>query len=268
MSAKTETILGAMLVMFLVGVAVWYVVSDWQKSLVDLDMMKVQESDVQWQNFDREVFTQGLEMVDDNTLAVSSGLYDHSFVGLFDWNTKTWIKKVTVPFFSEGLTILDNKIYSFSWREGVGKVWDSSTLQQLGEWRYEGEGWGMTNDGQYLIVSDGTSVIRYLDPKTFELVKSLAVKFRDKSELPINELEYIDGKIWANVWYWDTVLVIDPISGEVDKVVDLGIITKNQKKDVESVLNGIFEDKSRDRICFGGKNWEQIFCVAKSIFSK
>lgn len=165
-------------------------------------------------------------------------------------------------YFGEGITILNGKVYQVTWHEKTAFVYDLNDFKLLKEFRYPGEGWGLTNDGTNLIMSDGTHVIRFLNPENFELVRTISV-FNDKRKpvMQLNELEYINGEIWANVWQEDVILRIDPNSGQLLGRIDLEKIVENETKSSRDadVLNGIAYDAANDRIFITGKKWRRLF---------
>ncbi len=172
--------------------------------------------------------------------------------------------------FGEGTTILNGKIYQLTWREERAFVYDAETLKPLNEFRYQGDGWGLTNDGTNLYMTDSTHVIRVLDPETFKTIRTIPVFREDgKSLMQINELEWIKGELWANIWHSEQsdilgkpnyIVRIDPQTGEILGWIDLGDISPDDsKRDSENTLNGIAYDAATDRIFVTGKNWRKLF---------
>lgn len=165
-------------------------------------------------------------------------------------------------YFGEGITIFNDKIYQITWREHKAFVYDLNDFKLLKEFTYPGEGWGLTHDDTNLIMSDGTHVIRFLNPETFETVRTIAV-FDEKGrpQMNLNELEYIKGEIWANIWEEGKIIRIDPASGKIlgkinfEKLAD-EVMDKEREADV---LNGIAYDASTDRIFITGKKWGKIY---------
>ena len=169
--------------------------------------------------------------------------------------------------FGEGTTILNGKIYQLTWQQGRGFVYDAETFKLLREFTYSGEGWGMTNDGTNIYMTDSTHVIRVVDPETFKTIKTLVV-FNDdgKPLMKINELEFIKGELWSNVWHSEDIgkpnhiARIDPNSGKLLGWIDLdGISPEDVRRDPENTLNGIAYDANNDRIFVTGKNWKKLF---------
>ncbi len=172
--------------------------------------------------------------------------------------------------FGEGTTVLNGKIYQLTWREGRGFVYDAETLKLLGEFKYQGEGWGLTNDGKNLYMTDSTHVIRVVDPETFQTIRTLVVFREDgKPLMQVNELEFVKGEIWANVWHSEDpdilgkpnhIARIDPQSGKLLGWINLdGISPDDVKRGDENTLNGIAYDAQNDRIFVTGKNWKKLF---------
>ncbi|XZE18391.1 glutaminyl-peptide cyclotransferase [Pirellulaceae bacterium SH449] len=162
-------------------------------------------------------------------------------------------------YFGEGITILNDKIYQLTWQDNYCLVYDVNTLELLGHFVYEFEGWGLTTDGNELILSDGTPTIRFIDPETFKVTKKLDVTDRRQRLKSLNELEWIDGEIWANIWYEDRIARISPDTGAVLGWVDLQHIYPQNRRHRESVMNGIAYDPDTKRIFVTGKNWPHLF---------
>lgn len=218
------------------------------------------------------LFTQGL-FVKDNKFYESSGLYAKSIIVSYPVAEpeSTWAKmtspfslKQALPerFFAEGLTLLNNKLYVLTWQEGSLFVFDANNFTLLKTLYYKGEGWGLTSDGKFLIRSDGSANLFFHSVESFEPVKTLPVTIDQKPLKNLNELEYIDGFIWANIWYENRIVKIDPLSGNVVGKVDLTLITQQLSlKDGDSVLNGIAYDTDKKAIWVTGKNWPKMFLL-------
>ncbi len=172
--------------------------------------------------------------------------------------------------FGEGATILNGRIYQLTWQEETAFVYDAETLKPIKQFRYQGDGWGLTNDGTNLYMTDSTHVIRVLDPETFKPVRMISVFREDgKPLMQINELEFIKGELWANVWHSEdprilgksnVIARIDPQTGKLLGWIDLdGISPEDVKRDSENTLNGIAYDDANDRIFVTGKNWRKLF---------
>lgn len=163
-------------------------------------------------------------------------------------------------YFGEGSVRLGDRIYVLTWKEQRAFVLDAATFKPIKEFRYKGEGWGITTDGEKLYMSDGTDAIRVLDPDTFETESIITVKAGPNRLRYINELEWVDGEIWANVYMSDFIVRIDPATGNVTGVIDLtGILPQSDIKAETDVLNGIAFDKENNRIFVTGKNWGKLF---------
>jgi glutaminyl-peptide cyclotransferase len=210
---------------------------------------------------DRGAFTQGL-VFRDGYLWESTGQYGESSLRQVELKTGRVVRSVSVPkeFFAEGMTIFGGKIYQLTWQEKRAFVYDASDFRKIGEFRYEGEGWGLTHDGQSLVMSDGTSTLRFLDPETFAVRRAVRVEDRGRAVEQLNELEYVRGEIFANVWQEDRVARIDPATGRVTGWIDLrGLLPASDTRGDEDVLNGIAYDEAGDRLFVTGKLWPKLF---------
>lgn len=211
---------------------------------------------------DRGAFTQGLVYNDHGTLYESTGLNGRSSLREVDLQSGAVRRRVDVaePYFAEGLTELDGRLYQLTWQHQRGFVYDAATFARTREFSYTGEGWGLTDDGHSLIMSDGTNAIRFLDPETFAVRRTIRV-LRDGQPLRnINELEYIDGQIYANIWLTDYIARIDPASGFLTGWIDMrGLLPPDGGN--ADVLNGIAWDAASGRIFVTGKLWPRLFEV-------
>ena len=217
---------------------------------------------VQTYPHDPEAFTQGLVYVD-GRLFESTGRFPSTVreVNLED-GAVIARADLDMSYFGEGLTEMDGRLYSITWRNEEGFVWDRDALTAPVEsFTYEGEGWGLTDDGESLILSDGTPVIRFLDPETFAVEREITVTFRGRPVSRLNELEWIDGQIFANLWTQDLIARIDPETGVVVGVIDLtGLLPEEARTDpADDVLNGIAWDEEGRRLFVTGKNWPTLF---------
>lgn len=206
-------------------------------------------------------FTQGL-VLDAGELLESQGEYGRSSLRVVDLETGAVARKIPVEsrFFAEGLTTLGGFVYQLTWKEGVCLVYERHDLRLVGTLPLAGEGWGLTTDGKQLIVSDGTDVLRFCEPATLRVVRTLPVKARGRAQYQLNELEWVRGEIWANIWHSDRIARIDPATGEITRYLDLtGILPPNEHPSSESVLNGIAWDARGDRIYVTGKRWPKLF---------
>ncbi len=168
---------------------------------------------------------------------------------------------LAAQYFGEGITIFNNKIYQITWQENTAFAYDLNDFKLLKEFKYQGEGWGLTHDGTHLIMTDKTHIIRFVNPETFETVRSLAVfDEKGKPAMELNELEFIKGEIWANVWGETYILRIDPLTGKITGKIDLEKISAEQTAgSMDNVLNGIAYDEANDRIFITGKKWKNVF---------
>ncbi|HEU4616663.1 MAG TPA: glutaminyl-peptide cyclotransferase [Gammaproteobacteria bacterium] len=209
---------------------------------------------------DPAAFTQGL-LIEDGRLYEGTGQYGQSSIRRVDLATGKveQSKPLSALFFGEGIALLDGKLYELTWRNQVGFIYDAKTFEQIGNFRYTGEGWGLTDDGANLILSDGTPTIRFLDPKSFDVVRSIEVRLGGAPVSQLNELEYIDGEIWANVWHDDHIVRISPETGEVVGVIDASGVYPQSQRGQEDVLNGIAYDAASKKIYVTGKDWPKLF---------
>lgn len=215
-------------------------------------------------------YTEGLEW-HDSTLYESTGNYGVSKLARVSLNTGNDIRKIDLPkeYFGEGITVFNGRIYQLTYEEGKCFVYDFKTFKKIKEYSYEGEGWGMTNDGQYLINNNRSNNLYFRDPETFQVVKTVAVTDNNGPLVNINELEYVDGFIYANVWLTNKIVKIDPINGKVVAQADFsyvlnkyapGAIT-DEKQATDEVLNGIAYDSVGKRFFITGKHWPKLFEV-------
>jgi glutaminyl-peptide cyclotransferase len=220
---------------------------------------------------DGEAFTQGL-IFHSGFLYESTGSFGKSSLRKVDIETGKVLQKVDQPkeSFSEGITLFDGKIYQLTWQEGLCRVFDINDLKLIREFNFQGEGWGITTDGTNLFMTDSTHVMRILNPETFKSVKMLAVMSEDGRPLmKLNELEYVKGEIWANIWHSEdpevlgkpnTIARIDPATGKLVGWINLdGISPDDTRRDHENTLNGIAYDPATDRIFVTGKKWKKLY---------
>ena len=212
---------------------------------------------------DREAFTQGL-VFRNGSLLESTGLNGQSSLREVELATGRVLKRVALPqvYFAEGLAVIGSQAYQVTWQNRTGFVYDADTFARQKEFSFDGEGWGLTTDGSALILSDGTSRLRFLDPSTFQLTRTLEVTRAGEPLDRLNELEYIHGEIFANIWQTDEVVRIDPASGRVRGRVDFsGLLSQNERRADTDVLNGIAYDAKSDRLFITGKRWPKLFEV-------
>lgn len=210
---------------------------------------------------DPGAFTQGL-VWDDGVLYEGTGLYGKSSLRKTKLESGEVLKRVKLPdrFFGEGVTIFRNRIIQLSWRSNIGFVYDKNTLNVVRTFRYDQEGWGITHDGDKLIMSDGSANLYFLDPGTFKEIGTIEVRDKMGPVTKLNELEYIRGQIFANVWKTDRIAIIDPLNGQVKGWIELQGLTDLAGGDRrEKTLNGIAYDKERDRLFVTGKLWPKIY---------
>lgn len=210
---------------------------------------------------DASAFTQGLVFTD-GRLYEGTGKKGESSLRRIELKTGRieQIVPLDSALFGEGITVFDGKIFQLTWQNRLGIIYDQKTFESLSTFRYTGEGWGLTHDGKRLILSDGTSTIRFLDPKSFEVVKRIKVKAGNSLIDQLNELEFRKGEILANVWHTNRIARISPDSGEVLGWIDLtGLYPERQRQSREDVLNGIAYDEANDRLLVTGKNWPKIY---------
>jgi glutamine cyclotransferase len=212
---------------------------------------------------DPAAFTQGLAF-HSGRLYEGTGLYGASTLRRVDLASGRTEKQraLNQRYFGEGIAILDTEIYQLTWQNGVVIVYDLETFEVERTMPYEGEGWGLTHDGEHLIMSDGSAIIRFRDPQTFGVIREVEVRDRGVPVPKLNELEYVDGEIWANVWYDDRIARIEPASGEVQGYLDLSALYPAASRGSEAVLNGIAYDPAQKRLFVTGKNWPQLFEIA------
>ena len=208
-----------------------------------------------------DAYTQGLQYAD-GILWEGTGQYGQSIVRKTDLTTgrSETVARLPRSEFGEGIALLDGKLYQLTWHANTCHVYDAATMKKLHEFRYPGEGWGLTTDGEKLYMTDGSARIYTVDPATFRREKRTTVTYEGRPVDYLNELEWIEGKIWANVYTTDQIVIIDPATGKVEGVVDLaGILPASEQGPETDVLNGIAYDAEQRRIFVTGKNWNRIF---------
>ncbi len=210
---------------------------------------------------DPAAYTQGL-VCHDGKLLESTGRVGQSSLRRVAIENGQVLQRIEVapPYFAEGITLLNGKIYQLTWQHQLGFIYDASTFEKLGEFHYQGEGWGLANDGQFLILSDGSNRIRFIDPASFEVRKTIAVVDGRVAVNQLNELEYVKGEIYANIWHTDRLARIAPRTGAVVGWIDLaGLLDRGEVSDEEAVLNGIAYDETNERLLVTGKLWPKVF---------
>lgn len=209
---------------------------------------------------DTEAYTQGL-FFHDGQMYESTGLHGKSTFRKVDLLTGKALKKFAFDkkYFVEGSVVFGDNLYILTWDSKMAFVYDARTLEYKSTWSYPREGWGITTDGKQLIASDGSATLFFMD-ENFALKKRLVVKYEDRPVRWLNELEYIDGKIWANVYTTDEIVIIDPKDGMVEGVVDCrGLLPKDLYTKDTDVLNGIAFNPADGKIYLTGKNWPKMY---------
>ncbi|WP_102125195.1 glutaminyl-peptide cyclotransferase [Deinococcus planocerae] len=222
---------------------------------------------------DRAAFTQGLQYVGQGTLVESTGQVGESGVRRVELRTGRVLARVPTPIstaFGEGVTVLGGVAYHITWRTGVAFAFDAATLREVGRYRYGGEGWGLTHDGKALIMSDGSNVLFWRDPKTFAVTRTLRVTDDGQPVKNLNELEYVQGSVYANVWLTNRIARIDPKTGNVTAWIDVGTLTQEvsaaasragRPLTFDDVPNGIAFVPERGTLLLTGKRWPTVFEV-------
>ena len=208
---------------------------------------------------DPKAFTQGLEYFEGH-LYESTGRYGESTLRETSLETGKVLQRVDLPskYFGEGLTIFHGKIYQLTWLTKVGFIYDLRTFRKIGEFPYSSEGWGLTHDDSSLILSDGTNKLQFINPISFAVSKTIEVYADNEAVTNLNELEYINGEIFANIWHSSRIARIDPQSGRVLAWIDLTALVERKSHGPEDVLNGIAYDARRKRLFVTGKCWSEI----------
>ena len=210
---------------------------------------------------DAACYTQGL-VIDEGVFYESCGLYGQSSLRRVDPSSGAIQAESTMEatYFAEGLALLEGKLYQLTWKENTGFVYDATSFELLRTFNYQTQGWGLTTDGSALILSDGSNTLYWLDPGTMQVVRQVNVSYQDQSVEYLNELEYINGLVFANVYLTDTVVVINPEDGNVISLIDLsGLRPEKNLSEQGEVLNGIAYDAINDRLYLTGKNWEHLY---------
>jgi glutaminyl-peptide cyclotransferase len=209
---------------------------------------------------DRSAYTQGLEYRD-GIFYEGTGMVGRSSVRRVEAATGRVIQKYDLPqpFFGEGITVINQQILELTWTTQTGFVYDKS-LRVVRSFNYPGEGWGLTNDGKQIYMSDGSAEIRIWDPSTLKEIRRITVRDGATPITQLNELEWVKGEIYANVWQTDRIVRIAPVDGKVLGWIDLaGILSKAERPDPDAVLNGIAYDAGSDRLFVTGKYWPKLF---------
>lgn len=212
---------------------------------------------------DDQFFTQGLAFYR-GLLYESSGQRGHSRVQTRTLNTLNPLRAAALQqrYFGEGITILNGRLYQLTWQSRQGFIYNAETLASTGRFRITGQGWGITNNGQQLIYSDGSNRLRFLNPDDFSLVNTLNVTHNGKAVTRLNELEWVEGRIYANIWQSSWIVIINPHNGQVEGRVQLGdLLPKALRRANTDVLNGIAYDQHQQRLFVTGKNWPRLYQI-------
>ena len=210
---------------------------------------------------DRGAFTQGL-LFDGGTLLESTGGYGRSTLRRVEVASGRVVKERRLPshLFGEGLARAGDTLVQLTWRAGRALLYDRETLDLTGSFEYQGEGWGLTFDGEHLVMSDGSAALRFISLPDFAEVRRIEVRDQGTPVERLNELEYVEGRIYANVWFDEHIAVISPKSGKVEAWIDLGgILPLAFRRKREEVLNGIAYDPRTGRLFVTGKGWPRLF---------
>ena len=208
-------------------------------------------------------YTQGL-FFDGDRLFESAGQYGESRLMEVDLVTGTPIRELALEkkIFAEGSCTIEDDIYMLTWLEGICLLFDKNSFERKGEFVNKRQGWGLTTDGSLLVMSDGSAQLYFVSPKTFTVLRSVTVRKNGKSVNYLNELEYIDGKIWANIYLKDEIVIIDPESGDVEGVIDCkGLLPSDRRTHRTDVLNGIAYKPETGEIFLTGKYWPTLYRI-------
>lgn len=208
-------------------------------------------------------FTQGI-IINDRTIIESSGLYNKSFIQRYQVgdNTAVELKRLPGHYFAEGLEQLADEIFVLTWKERAVLVLDSNNFSIQRKMHYQGEGWGLTTDGQHLIMSNGSNIITFRDKDNFNIVKQIAVADETGPMNFLNELEWIEGKLYANIWQQDLLVVINPNDGKVIQEIDLSPLRAELNNNRVDAINGIAWDEVNKELYLTGKLWPWLFSVS------
>lgn len=211
---------------------------------------------------DPGAYTQGL-LLANGALFESTGLNGRSSLREVDPKTGKVRRRIEVPqqYFAEGLALADNRLIQLTWQNGVAFVYNPATFQKVEELRYNGEGWGLCYDGKRLVMSDGSDLLLFRDPRTFAPQGQVSVTLAGEPVYQLNELECVNGVIYANVWQTDDILRIDPATGRVTAVIDASGLLSAQEQQQAEVLNGIAYDPAKKTFLITGKLWPKMFEV-------
>jgi glutamine cyclotransferase len=211
---------------------------------------------------DTNAFTEGLVYLD-GFLYESTGLYGNSTLRRVDLTTGNVLQEAVLQFqyFGEGIAIVNNTIIQLTWRSHIGFIYNKTTFTLIGNFTYPTEGWGLTFGNKKLIMSDGSDYLFFLDPITFQLTGQIQVRDGNTTVININELEYINGDVYANIWQTNKIAIINPETGQVKAWIDLTGLASENTLNAEAVLNGIAHDQKDDRLFVTGKSWSSLYQI-------
>ena len=219
---------------------------------------------------DPSAFTQGLVYLD-GVLYEGTGMWEESSIRKVKLETGEVLEKREVPgeYFGEGIVVWKDRLLELTWKNQKGFVYDLATFAPKGGFSYPGEGWGLTTDGQRVIMSDGTAELRFWDPETLREIGRVTVTDEGRPVARLNELEWVKGEVYANIWQTDRIARIDPRTGRVAGWIDLrGLLTVQERSNPEQVLNGIAYDAKGDRLFVTGKRWPKLFEIRVSAVAR
>ncbi len=211
---------------------------------------------------DTNAFTEGL-VYSDGFLYESTGLNGASSLRRVDLNTGNVLQEYNLPaqYFGEGIAVVNDTIIQLTWQSNIGFIYNKTTFAILGNFTFPTEGWGLTYDGKQLIMSDGSDHLYFLNPTTFRQTGQIQVHDGNKAVVNINELEYINGEVYANIWQTKTIAVINPETGQVEAWIDLTGLPGADNSNPDAVLNGIAYDQQNDRLFVTGKEWPNLYQI-------
>ena len=208
-------------------------------------------------------FTQGL-VYDSGFIYESTGLYGQSTLQVYSLDMPVKLRKESLPrrYFAEGLALVGDRLFQLTYQSGTAFVYDRKTLEPVKRFMYQGEGWGLAFDDESLIMSDGSDTLKFLDPETFIITRRLKVSRCGEPLYRLNELEYVSGKIYANIWQTNSIAIIDPENGKVTGEIDLAAVASRYRDDASvDVLNGIAWDVANKRLFVTGKLWPDMYHI-------
>ena len=241
-----------------VGGLLAVILSFWQNPIDPVSPIHYTYQIIKTHPHDTTAFTEGL-VFNDGVLYESTGEYGFSSLRQVNLEDGVIQHEVLLPnqYFGEGLTVVNDSLVQLTWREKIGFIYDKETFGLLGNFSYSSEGWGLTFNGSALIMSDSTSKLTFLDPVTFQMVRQVNVHDGNTPVTNINELEYINGAVYANIWMQQKIAIINPQTGTVEGWIDLtGIYQSNN---LDDVLNGIAYDSQTNRLLITGKDWPNLY---------